>query len=202
MSTNILLIGRSSKFEYVVKQAWPEALLTIISWRNTGFIEGSYDKIILCGYDYESYMHDYEKYINVNVYWQLHRLNKMNLSKADIIYINTYGIFNWYTFSRYVFAKLKLASLLTDNFNSVYILNVPTVLNNMMWKSSYSSINPLILDLLLKLKMVTVINTIELIELVKCYNLRSGPLRKCPMPFMLNIKRSIFIDRLMRLILG
>lgn len=196
------MIGNSSKFLYVVKKNWPDALITMQSWRKPKMSTNSYDMVVLCGYDYSSYLRRYDDFSNVNIFSIVRYLEKLDLSKAEIIYINTNPGSKNHTFSRYYYAKMKLAVLLKENFKSVHILSIPTVIEDYELGRSSSPISPWLKYLLLKFKMIEVVNSDGLIKLVGSYKNSKDFSFECPEPIFLKIRRPVFIDRVMRIILG
>jgi len=105
-----------------------------------------------------------------------------------------------YTFSRYEFAKKELRKVLLNNFKSVKVLTLPILANNENKAEVFGSFfTKIIYNFLIMLNYVKTTNLKNLkrriIEKIssnkkdKIINLRPG---------LLNIPRSLFIDRILR----
>jgi hypothetical protein len=201
---NILLLGNSNKFEYLVLKLWPKSVIEKVSWRQmtSKGIKNNFDKIFICGYDYESSKYPFKDFLFANVDRPFHFLIYIQNNKTDLIYINTLPASKNFTFSRYLFAKQLLAFNLTNFFKKIYILNIPTIIPNKdIFNSSYG-INPVVINLLLKLYIIKAIDFDGLINIIKNYKKHLKTAVNVPKPIFLRLPRTIFVDRFMRILIG
>lgn len=206
---NILILGNSSKFIEAIKLYYPCANLIIVSWRgivlsNNEFIknESLFDMVFVCGYDYRSYSKTYDDYLNVNVYSVLAIISRFKNCRK-IVYVDTKDTGSRYTFSRYVYAKKLLGRLLvaTAGEAECHIMKPCTIVTDKI--EVYSS--------WLELTIFKVLKSVGLVKTVTINSLFENLLDKhyivstsvtCPIPILLIIPRTRFIDRGLRLLYG
>ena len=133
----IVLVGNSEKFNKIIRQLYRRAEIVVIPWRTSietlkkndlsNFLEA--DLILVCGYDYSSSAYHYHKYIDANVTSPLEAIKVISNPDTLIIYIDTLHSAKPYTLSRYQYAKYLLGVGLREHFNHLTILNVPTIVN-------------------------------------------------------------------------
>jgi hypothetical protein len=200
----ILLLGNSAKFEIIVSKLWPESILEKMPWRcmNANLTMNKFDKIVVCGYDYESSKYNFEDFIHVNVTSATNFLSLVCTEKTHLIYINTFPGKKKFTFSRYLYAKQLLAFELIKLFKNTYLINTPTILVDNGKTNSSFTINPVIVNVLSKFKIIKVICFDELLRVIKNYKITSTKKVFVPRPIFLKFSRSIFLDRLMRILIG
>jgi hypothetical protein len=133
----IVLVGNSEKFNKIIRQLYSRAEIVVIPWRTTietlkkielsNFLDA--DLILVCGYDYSSSAYHYHKYIDANVTSPLEAIKVISNPDTLIIYIDTLHSAKPYTLSRYQYAKYLLGVGLREHFNHLTILNIPTIVN-------------------------------------------------------------------------
>ena len=112
----IVIIGQSQKFITGVKKNYKNSKINIIPWRQVDFYIKKrvdiYNMIFVCGFDFSIYTKDYIFFEKKNIFLILQLLRKISNKKTKIIYINTQikGKID-YTYSRYKYAKQKLATV-------------------------------------------------------------------------------------------
>jgi hypothetical protein len=122
----VVILGQSKKFITLVRDNFPDALISVIPWRSIEdhlnridyFKSKKIDLILVCGYDYKSSMYSYEKYIKVNITFPLAFVNNLCGSKTNVVYIATLRSSKKYTWSRYQFAKNELSFQLNRKCHS------------------------------------------------------------------------------------
>jgi hypothetical protein len=131
---HILIIGKSAKFIRLIEAIYPDAHLMVVSWRALGdrptrenIAQEKIDLVLICGYDYSSYMTSYQSYIDRNVTLPLAALSPLADQAVAMIYIDTMDGAKEHTFSRYLYAKKLLGKLLSNLQTKVVILTVPTI---------------------------------------------------------------------------
>lgn len=206
----LLVIGNSAKFITFIESIFFIEKKTVIPWRslqtfsNEKIINSNlqWDIILLCGYDYSSSSKYYSNYYLSNVQLIIELLKSIPTKNFKIIYINTINPKKSYTFSRYLYAKMKLGSELNNNFNDVDIINLPTVLESGTISISGGFFSKSIFIFLIKIKLLTYVNinlNLKTNQLIYA-NFKAKPF--LPKKIGLNIPRSITIDRLLRMLLG
>lgn len=131
---SILLIGTSPKFIDLMAKLYSNAKQSVVSWRLLGepqtrqhISQGHFDLVLICGYDYGSYMDSYERYFERNVTAPIAALMPLINRQIAMIYIDTMDAQKPATYSRYAFAKKSLAYQLTQSQAHVAILPIPTI---------------------------------------------------------------------------
>ena len=202
----ILILGKSEKFIKIFSELYPNSELEVFSWRclqTKSSIKSDYGIIVVCGYDYDSYFASFENFLRVNVYNVIELLESLTSIKK-IIYIDTADSPKIYTFSRYLYAKKLLAVELYKSFRKtdICVIKPNTIVNKNNAEIKGGVVTRIIFYFLIKLKLIktTSINHISL-----CIKNSSGKLEtlpSCPIPVLLDWKRTKFLDRLLRFIYG
>ena len=128
----IAIIGQSQKFIVGVKKNYKYSKINIIPWRQVEFYIKKrvdiYNMIFVCGFDFSIYTKDYIFFEKKNIFLILQLLRKISNQKTKIIYINTQikGKID-YTYSRYKYAKQKLAYLISKEFKKSVIFNADLI---------------------------------------------------------------------------
>lgn len=153
----------------------------------------------------------FKKYYEVNVIKPFNLIKKISNSKTKIIYFNTINKIssnnvsrNSNTFSRYEFAKNELAFKLFNFSKNLTILDIPIIKDHKNEPLIYGDkISKLIFYIMIKLDLVKSIKISDLKRLIK-KNIRnrtkSKPIRQKKIGLF--IPRTLFIDRLLRIING
>jgi hypothetical protein len=198
-------LGNSEKFILVAKKLWPNDNISVVPWRAIrGGVKstGYYQLVLVCGYDYESYKKGVKEYIESNVIEPLSFLEGIENKDVDIIYIMTELPKSKYTFSRYLYAKYLLALNLLSSKLNVFILPIPTIVDENGKANSFKPSSPFLVGFLKKCKLLKCIEMEDLLKLVNNYKInRIEKLSTCK-PIGISAPRNISIDRVMRLILG
>lgn len=195
-----IIIGNSAHFINEITKITKN--IDVISWRNPKFKSklntNKKEKIIyICGYDYDSYKKNYEIYINTNVNNILNYIKKIKKIKK-IYYINTI-IKNRKTFSRYLYAKALLNERLNEKYGKLLkVIECPTITDpegNPIVNGN--KLNKLIFKALIKYNLI---NTVKINEVLKSDQIKKNIIRVEGVG--IKIKRTQFIDRILRFILG
>tara|TARA_B100000900_G_scaffold414457_1_gene441149 strand:- start:2201 stop:2860 length:660 start_codon:yes stop_codon:yes gene_type:complete len=211
----ISFIGNSIKFIKIFKSIYPYAILNFYSWRFLSTIifekkdKPKSDMVVICGYDYSSQWYQYQKYYDHNVVYPLKFAKSISKKNAKIIYIDTINKISKnkkkqkkYTFSRYEFAKKELRKVLLKNFKSVKILTLPVLVDNKKKADVHGNIfTKVIYNFLITLNYTKTINPKKLKKKI-IDNLYSNKNSKVVNlnPILLGIPRSLFFDRILRLL--
>ena len=209
----ITIIGNSQKFIKIIKEAYPNSSINIIPWRKCfTFIQkqtrnSTPDLILVCGYDYESGFYQYEKYKLCNIEYPLQLINFLAGENTKIIYIDTLLSSKKMTFSRYVYAKNCLRNkLICANLN-IKTIHFATITDELGKINIYGdNFSKKIFSVLKKMNVVK-INTFDSIRkrlIDDIFNpcLPSKEEVITIKPLLLRFKRSLFADRLLRLLYG
>ena len=213
---NITIIGKSSKFIKIIYSLFCKSYIQKYSWRsinslrlNDKLIKNKPDLILICGYDYQSYWYSYKKYYYHNITAPLRLVKFLKKKNTLIIYIDTANTlknqphtFKRTTYSRYEFAKKKLAYNLYKNFTNLKILSVPIIKNNKNKAEIYGNIiTKTLFNILIHINLVNSIKITKLKRLIKNINLVKKNYRPIKLkPLNLKIPRSLMIDRILRFI--
>ena len=204
----VLIIGNSPKFIKYVKEKINYNFLKVISWRGKNQKRNNiYDLIFVCGYNFNTYGCNFEEFQNLNIIYPLKKIVKHSNKKSLVIFINTYDQKQKYTYSRYKYAKIKLAYLISKRIKKFVLLNVPLITDNdskIMIKSSFVSL--CCLSLLIKLRLI------ETIKIKKLYKLIDNCFERLPIinnanninninGRYLQVPRTQFVDKILRFIL-
>jgi hypothetical protein len=210
----IVLVGDSKKFNKIIHQLYRSAEIVVIPWRTliksltkidlSSFLEA--DLILVCGYDYSSSLYDYHKYIDANITSPLKVIKVISNPGSLIVYIDTLHSLKPFTLSRYQYAKYLLGVGLREHFNHIAILNVPTIVNEngkvdvqggIFTKLVFNALNQagILKTITISVLSDSLFRTLNNLD-TKKYNvlvLRSKFLR---------IRRTLFLDRLLRFVGG
>jgi hypothetical protein len=207
--TKILILGNSVKFKNLIKKIYPKSFIEIIGWRKIEYFLRDYNfkkkfKIIfICGYDYNSNLYNYEKYYKINILNPLKFLKKIVKINTQVIYINTnYKPNKHATFSRYEFAKIKLGIKIKNKFKKTIIMNVNTILNKDGKPDIYGGvITRYIFYVLAKNKIIETCSHKALFSCIKKFiKKKCSENNKSLIPKFLFLKRTLFLDRVLRLV--
>ena len=212
----IIVIGNSKKFISIFESIYKKSNIKKYSWRSIIDLDFKEQKlfknpkvIFICGYDYKSQWYLYEQYYHRNVSLPFKLVKFLVDDKTKIIYIDTISkVLDRYTkkkrktFSRYEFAKKELRTKLQKNFKNLKILEIPPIKakNEILIHGSFFT--KFIFKILIKLNLIKTID-ISKIKKKLIINLNSRQKLKIYQlrPILLSIPRSLFLDRLARLIL-
>jgi hypothetical protein len=129
---NIWIIGHSEKFIRAARLAFPECVIRVISWRRGLDLDDtgpSPDLLIVCGYDYRTYFCSEARYLDRNVIRPANWIASIAASTLPVIYITTADGKSLKTWSRYRFAKTRLACELKKRAVNVRVIGFPTILD-------------------------------------------------------------------------
>lgn len=201
----ILVLGKSTKFEKVIRALFTDAEVEVLSWRNEKNYLGSPDLIVVCGYDYASNYYRYKDYLNVNVNQPLTFICQIANNRTKVLYINTELTSETTTFSRYRYAKNELAVLLQTKISNFFILNIPTVVNENSSADIFGGITfKTVFNAFIRLKLIKTVTLTEIMCQIHDL-LNSSPSSQEVArlkPKWLRLKRTLFIDRLLRVTYG
>tara|TARA_B100000029_G_scaffold382361_1_gene377612 strand:- start:6592 stop:7266 length:675 start_codon:yes stop_codon:yes gene_type:complete len=213
--TKVIVIGNSNKFIKIIKSIYKNSLIKVYSWRSISSLNLNREKlfknpnlILISGYNYKSQWYSYKKYYYSNISAPLKFIKFLANSNTCILYLDTINkIFyhpqrrNRNTFSRYEFAKKELGYKLKQSFRNTKILeiapltsiNKPLIHGGFLTKMIFSALINLNLikteDIKkLKQKMILKIKSKE----------KNNPINLKPV--LLKIPRSLFLDRVLRII--
>lgn len=204
----IVIIGKSQKFIKELKKNYTFKKFDIIPWRQIQFYLKKqtikYNLVFICGFDFSIYLKDKKTFEKKNIFEILNLLKKITNKKTMLIYINTQKTNNKnYTFSRYRYAKQKLAYLIYKKFTNSLIFNSDLIKinNNISIKSNL--ISKLIFYYFSKFDFIKTIDIKKLFkEIQSMLYLKNFPKQKNIRGILLTIPRTQFIDRFLRLIWG
>ena len=212
MKTNvkkILLLGKSDKFASLVYSLFHGAEVITIPWRccndhvslNESF---SPDLIVVCGYDYASSRYAYKRYIDVNVTRPLQVIGAFSHASTTIIYVDTEHGKKPITFSRYQYAKNLLAQRVLSRFDNARVLGIPTVKNDEGRADIHGGLmTKLIFNFFIKTGLVKTVSS-EVLEKMffDTFKSNSHSSLNTLIPRFLDIRRTLFLDRLLRFVSG
>ena len=178
----------------------------MVSWRkNNEKNNDKYDLVFVCGYAFNTYGCKFMHFKNLNINNPLKTIKKHTNKKSLVVFINTYDQNQKYTYSRYKYAKIKLAYLISKNIKKFILINVPLIVDdnsNIMIKSSFFS--SFCINSLIKLRLIKTIKIKNVYELIDNYI--KQPIIKNKILNIdgrnLCIPRTQFIDRTLRFILN
>ena len=212
MKTNvkkIVLVGKSNKFLGLVNFLFDGAELITVPWRDcldyVSLTEGiSPDLIVVCGYDYASSHYGYNRYIEVNVTRPFQLIRALSQASTKIVYIDTEHGTNPVTFSRYQYAKSLLAQKVLSEFDNGRVLNIPTVRDVEGRADIHGGyFTKFIFDLFIKFGLVKTVSLEVMQKMFLCsLESKSQSRLNTLTPCFLGIRRTLFVDRLLRFISG
>lgn len=204
----IVIIGKSQKFIKELKKNYTFKKFDIIPWRQIHFYSKKqtikYDLVFICGFDFSIYLKDKKTFEKKNIFEILNLLKKITNKKTMLIYINTQKTNNKnYTFSRYRYAKQKLAYLIYKKFTNSLIFNSDLIKVNNDISINSNLISKLIFYYFSKFDFIKTIDIKKLFqEIQSMLYLKKFPKQKKIRGILLTIPRTQFIDRFLRLIWG
>jgi len=204
----IVIIGKSQKFIKELKKNYTFKKLDIIPWRQIQFYSKKqtikYDLVFICGFDFSIYLENKKTFEKKNIFEILNLLKKITNKKTMLIYINTQKTNNKnYTFSRYRYAKQKLAYLIYKKFTNSLIFNSDLIKVNNNISINSNLISKLIFYYFSKFDFIKTIDIKKLFKKIqKMLYLKKFPKQKNIKGIFLTIPRTQFIDRFLRLIWG
>lgn len=204
-----MILGRSEKFTYIVNSLFDTAEISTIPWRcciNYADLtkDSLPDLIVVCGYDYESCYYEFKHYLDINVTRPYQVICSLTKPSTKIIYIDTEHGSNSLTFSRYQFAKSKLAKKILTRFDNAYILSIPTVLNHDGSANIHGGrLTKLIFNFFIAIGFLRTVSLDELKRVFLDALERKNRLNFSVLtPRFLKVRRTLFIDRLLRFVSG
>ena len=210
----IIILGNSNKFVKIIKSIYKSSSIQIYPWRlisnynlKKKKLIKTPEKIFICGYDYQSQRYSFERFYNSNVTMPLNFTKFLSNKKTRIIYIDTLDKISKterkknYTFSRYEFAKKELAFKLNKNFKNLEILKTPPIVDKDKVLIHGEFLTKLIFKFLIRFSLIKTIDIKELKKKITQSNFKRKKERKRINPVLLNIPRTLFLDRLVRIIL-
>ena len=214
---NITLIGKSDKFYSLIKSIYPKSSIKVLSWRKISKKKNKYsfkkkneNLIFVNGYHYGGSYFFFKKYYGVNVTKPFNLIKRISNSKTKIIYFNTANNIskdvskNLITFSRYEFAKKELAFKLFNFSQNLLILDIPVIKSHKNKPLIFGDkISQLIFYIMIKLNLINSIKISDLKVLIKRNIKNKTKLKPIRLKKIgLFIPRTLFIDRLLRMING
>ena len=204
----ILVIGKSKHLYDAINRIYFGSEICCMSWRNDLFTnikkeQMKYDLIFVVGYHYGSYMMNYDEFTKVNVDNPLTLLKELCKKSPTIVYVSTKTSKYEYTFSRYQYAKEKLAFEILKQYENSYVIRFNTFVdekNKLLINGSIAS--RIVMEFLIKLKVVKIISIQEIIDQISDFRVNGNKESKIIKGVLLKIPRSQFTDRLLRLIFG
>ena len=204
----VVIIGNSQKFIKEFKKNYSFQKLDIIPWRQIQFYSTKkllkYNLVFICGFNFNIYLNNKKTFEKKNIFEILNLLKKITNNKTMLIYINTQKNNNQnYTFSRYRYAKQKLAYLIFKKFKNSLIFNSDLITVNKDISINSNLFSRLIFNFFVKFNLIKTIDIKKLfLEIKRCLNLKNFPKQNDINGIFLSIPRTQFIDRLLRVILG
>ena len=207
-SNTIAIIGNSLKFIKFIKKNFLYKKVNIFKWRKIEeTIKNSskkYDLIFICGFDFSLYSSKLNYFSQINIYNPLRLIEKISTKKTKIIYINTKIIKkNNVTFSRYKYAKQKLAYLISRKFENYEIINTDLIIQRNKILINSNNISKFFFKVLIYMKLIKAIEMSDLIiDIKQRIKEKKNKKQKNISGKLLNLPRSQFLDRFVRLMLG
>ena len=206
---SIYLLGNSPTFISAAQMAYPDAKILVLPWREclSAFDKhktSSPDILLVCGYDYKSSRYRFQDYYDANINTPYHAIQLISGSNTTVFYINTIAPSNQFTFSRYLFAKNQLGYLLQCNFSKFVNMSIPTVIDQNGAPQIHGGLFiKLLFATLIKFKIVEVVKKEALSEKLTANSKTMKPSNIAMIEGkFLRAKRSLFVDRLLRIICG
>ena len=202
----IAVIGNSNKFIQSIKKNFKYKKIDIFKWRDLSKsikLKTKYNLIFICGFDFSSYLKNKNEFIKKNIYLPLNILKKISNKTTKIIYINTKSKNNdKITFSRYKYAKQKLAYLLSKNFKKSIIFNANLIMVNNKVSINSNYLSKLFFNILIFFNLIETISIREIFsEIKKNINNSNKDRQKNIDCILLSLPRTQLIDRFLRMVL-
>tara|TARA_B100000989_G_scaffold284647_1_gene251647 strand:- start:94 stop:732 length:639 start_codon:yes stop_codon:yes gene_type:complete len=204
----VLIIGKSEKFIKEIKKNYTFKKLDIIPWRQIHFYLGKklikYNLVFICGFDFSTYLKNRKTFERKNIFEIIYLLRKIANRQTMLIYINTQKTNNKnYTFSRYRYAKQKLAYLIFKKFKNCLIFNSDLIKVNEDVSINSNLFSKLIFYFFSKFNLIKTIDIKKLFSKIKnMLYLKDFPKQQNIKGLFITIPRTQLIDRFLRLILG
>lgn len=202
----ILILGKSKKFISAIKRYFYYKNIDIIPWRNIklqSYKKNKYDYIFVCGFNFRIYNIEFNLFCKKNIYEPYDLIKLLAKTNTKVIYFNTQRMKKKFTFSRYNYAKQKLAYLINKNFKNSFIQNTDLIMvkNKVSVNSGFFS--NYIFSLFAKFNLIKTVEIQKLIANIY-YNKKIKNVKnfKNIKGHFLYLPRTQFIDRLIRLIFG
>lgn len=213
IKTKIIILGKSAKFISIFKKLHKNSFIKIYSWRSIDKLNFENQKvfknpniILICGYNYKSQWYLYKKFYNSNILAPLKFIKFLSSKKTKIIYIDTVNTVkkkstknNRYIYSRYEFAKKELKKKLLNRFKNINVIEVPPIINKNQMLIHGNIINKFIFKVLMDFNLIKTIDIKSIKKIITVNSKKKINICKSK-PRFLSIPRSLFIDRLLRLI--
>ena len=156
------------------------------------------------GFKYDwGFIKNKDEFIKKNIYLPLKILKKISNKTTKIIYINTKSKNNdKITFSRYKYAKQKLAYLLSKNFKKSIIFNANLIMVNNKVSINSNYLSKLFFNILIFFNLIETISIREIFsEIKKNINNSNKDRQKNIDCILLSLPRTQLIDRFLRMVL-
>lgn len=190
-----LILGKSNKFIKIIKNYYKFNKITILGWREIKLkkIKNKFNYIFVCGFDYRSFNNNLNTFKQKNIFHPYKQIKLSANKYTKIIYIDTFGS-SKFTFSRYEYAKKYLGYLISKNFKNKYIFSCDVIKHNNSILIYGNFFYKLVFRILIFLKIV------KSVELKDIFEMDNVDIKYIPKPKFLKFSRSLFIDRLLRLL--
>ena len=203
----IAIIGNSKKFITELKKNFFFKKLDIIPWRQIHLYSNKrlvkYDLVFICGFDFSIYFKNQKVFEKRNIYEILNLLKKITYKNSMLIYINTQNNNQKYTFSKYRYAKQKLAYLIFKKYKNSLIFNSDLIEVNKNISINSNLFSKLIFRFFVKFNLIKTIDIKKLfLEINNMINYKNFPKQNNIKGVFLMFPRTQFIDRFLRIILG
>ncbi len=205
--SKILFVGNSKKFIQPFLNYYKCSTYDIIEWRKISTHTQKYDCniIIILGFHHNLYHKSLNCFIDSNVN-EPYKFIKNNLSQNKVlIYIDSMPPDKSYTYSRYLYAKRLLLERLYDLNSKIIQLSFPTIIDESKMPILYANIFERLLGyIFLKIKKTRTIfiDEIETFIMNNIKNEKNIKVQFKIQPKFLYIRRTRFIDKLLRIIYG
>ena len=161
------------------------------------------ERIYILGFDYSSYLKNFNSYKYINIESPLKKINSLSSSKTEIIYVTTEKTNKDKTYSRYNYAKNELGRKLQNVYsNRLKVAQYPTIVDALRSPMMHCSfLQGSFIKFAIFLKLVKTISYCDVKKTI-IFDQFSDPSFKLIKGSFLNLPRTSFIDRLIRLLLG
>lgn len=207
---NLLVIGNSPKLIRFVESIFPVTNRLVVNWRSLplGRVEEKliakthWDIMLVAGYDYRTASCRFEECLEKNVFNVIEFATMCVTKESRVIYANTQSPVRSYTYSRYLYAKMRLGKELAEIFPNLEILGFPTIIEHGAISTTGGPLAKIafrLLDCLGRLSTVTINQSSESNKRLLS-ELKVNP--ELPAPKFLGVPRTLTLDRTLRLLLG
>ena len=206
----IILLGRSDKFVKAIHALFEDAELVVVPWRGCDQFSHYFredfapDLVVVCGYDYASGSYPFDRYLDVNVVLPFVVISKLCKDSAKVVYIDTEHGNGLATFSRYQYAKNLLADKILTGIDNAHVLSIPTVADpNGRADIRGGLVTKMIFNIFIRIGLVRTMSSAALVlRLSSAINSDNKIKLNLLRPRFLSLRRSLFIDRLLRFVGG